>query len=233
MDIEHFLKLDDTAETEITTLTNKIAVLKASIESTQDKESNILSAIEAGAKFQQFEVRARQLEQERVHIESELQSTQKKYDQLVSAKVDITIVRATIENLVLRMNELTGTDLYDLRAELSQQIKRLIGRIAIYAGGYIEKPKYITALRKHLLTKGLSAEEVSQHIAAKHNLEPNAAERFFITASRTGSIRMIRPSATNPEILHFETPGPNISENIITHLDGIGALTEVLKSRIR
>lgn len=230
LDIEHFLKLDDTAETEITTLTSKIAVLKASIESTQDKESNILSAIEAGAKFQQFEVRARQLEQERAHIESELQSTQKKYDQLISAKVDITIVRATIEDLVLRMNELTGTDLYDLRAELGQQIKRLIGRIAIYAGGYIEKPKYITALRKHLLTKGLSPEEVSQHIAAKHNLEPNAAERFFITASRTGSIRMIRPSATNPEILHFETPGPNISENMITHTDSIGVLAEALKS---
>ncbi|AMP02124.1 recombinase family protein [Collimonas arenae] len=233
LDVEHFLQLDDAAASEITSLAERIALLKASVESIQSKESNILSAIESGAKFQQFEVRARQLEQERTHIEFELQSAQKKYERSASMKVDIAALRATIDDLVSRMNELTGDELYNLRAELSQQVKRLIGRIMIYPGGYVEKPVYIAALREHLLSKSYSPDDINEHISAKYNLVPNPGKRFFIAASRTGSIRMIQPSAENPEILHLETPDADVAANMRIHAESIGLLKQVLDNRMK
>jgi DNA invertase Pin-like site-specific DNA recombinase len=233
LDVEHFLQLDDAAKTEIKALSDRIAVLKASIESVGSKLTNIMSAIESdAAAIPQFLVRARQLEQERTHLEFELQSAQKKYERTASMKVDIATVRATIDDLVSRMSELTGDDLYDLRVELSQQVKRLIGRIMIYPGGYLEKPSYIAALRVHLLAKGYSPEDIDQHVAAKHNLTPNPSTRFFIAASRTGSIRMIQPSAENPEVLHFQTPDEDVAANMRTHAERIGVLTQVLDKRM-
>jgi hypothetical protein len=234
LDVEHFLQLDDAAKSEITALAERISVLKGSIESIGGKLTNIMSAIESGANtFPQFLERARQLEQERTHLEFELQSAQKKYERTASMKVDIAAVRATIDDLVSRMNALTGDDLYDLRAELSQQIKRLIGRIMIYPGGYMEKPAYIAALREHLQTKGYSPEDIDGHVTAKYNVTPNPSTRFFIAASRTGSIRMIQPSAENPEVLHFNTPDADVAANISTHVESIGVLTHVLKNRLK
>lgn len=234
LDVEHFLQLDDAAKTEITSLANRISVLKGSIESINGKLTNIMSAIESGANtFPQFLERARQLEQERTHLEFELQSAQKKYERTASMKVDIAAVRATIDDLVSRMGELTGDDLYDLRAELSQQVKRLIGRIMIYPGGYMEKPAFVSALREHLLTKGHSPEEIEEHVKAKYNIAPNPSTRFFIAVSRTGSIRMIQPSAENPEVLHFQTPGEDVAANMRTHADSIGVLKQVLENRMK
>jgi len=233
LDVEHFLQLDDAAKTEISALAERITILKGSIESIQNKESNIFSAIESGAKFKQFEARLMRLEQERTHLEFELQSDQKKYERSSSMKIDIATVRATIDDLVSRMNELTGDDLYNLRAELSQQVKRLIGRIMIYPGGYMEKFAYIVALRQHLLSKGYSHEDVEEHVAAKYNLTPNPSTRFFIAASHTGSIRFIQPSAENPEVLHFHTPDADVAANIQTHAESIGVLKEVLENRMK
>jgi DNA invertase Pin-like site-specific DNA recombinase len=234
LDVEHFLQLDGAAKTEITALAERISVLKGSIDSIGGKLTNIMSAIESGANtFPQFLERARQLEQERSHLEFELQSAQKKYERTASMKVDIAAVRATIDDLVSRMSELTGDDLYDLRAELSQQVKRLIGRIMIYPGGYLEKPTYVAALREHLLTKGYSPEDIEEHVKAKYNLAPNPSTRFFIAASRTGSIRMIQPSAENPEVLHFQTPEEDVAANMRTHAESIGVLNQVLDNRTK
>lgn len=233
LDVEHFLQLDDAAKSEIFALAERITVLQGSIESMQKKESNIFAAIESGAKYKQFDARLMQLDQERTHLEFEMQSTQKKYERSASMKVDIATVRATIDDLVSRMNELTGDELYNLRAELSQQVKRLIGRIVIYPGGYIEKPTYIAALREHLQAKGYGLDDIAEHVTAKHNLSPNPAKRYFTVLSRTGAIRIIQPSAENPEVLHFETHDVDGKATTRTHAETIGVLAEVLKSRMK
>lgn len=233
LDIEHFLQLDDAATSRITALAEQVTMLKASIEDISMKEANILSAIESGAKFQQFEVRARQLEQQRTHIESELQTARNNYERAASAKIDIVAVRTTIDDLITRMSELTGDDLYDLRSELSQQVKRIVGRIAMYPGGYIEKPAFISGLREHLKSKGFGPDEIAEHISTKHKTTPNPSGRYFVMASRTGSIRKIHPNNDNPETLHFETPGPDLTENMMLHAEAIGVLTEVLAGRVK
>lgn len=233
LDVENFLQLDDTATSEITALADRITLLKASVEDIENKEGNILAAIESGAKFQQFEVRARQLTQERTHVEFELQSAQKKYDRSLSTKVDIVSIRATIDDLVERMNQLFGDELYDLRAELSQQVKRLIGRIMIYPGGYLEKPTYIAALRAHLLAKGYSPEDITEHVATTCNTTPNPSNRYFTVASRTGSIRIIRPNAENPEVLHLETPDADVAANLQLQGENIAMFAGMLEDHVK
>ena len=224
LDVENFLQLNEKARSEITVLAEKIITLKASIEAIESKEEHILSAIESGAKFQQFEVRARQLEAERIHVESKLQAAQKKYEQCASAKIDIKAVRSTIDDLLTRMNRLSGDELYDLRAALSQQVKRLIARIAMYPGGYIEKPAFITALREHLLKTGYDPQEITEHISDQFKTVPNLSERYFVLVSRNASIRMIRPDIDDPEILHLEMPEQDASDNMKLHAEGFGAL---------
>lgn len=233
LDIEQFLQPNEAAKTEVSALAEKITVLMGAIESVQNRESHIFSAIESGGKYKQFEARLVKLEQERSHLELELQSAQTKYERSAGMKIDIAAVRATIEDLMSRMDELTGNELFDLRAELSQQVKRLIARVNIYPGGYIEKPGYIVALREHLLTKGHSSQKVNEFVSANSNLSPNPSRRFFIVASHTASIRIIQPSAEDPEILNFETLDLDVGANIRTHVDSIGVLTAVLENRMK
>jgi ElaB/YqjD/DUF883 family membrane-anchored ribosome-binding protein len=233
LDVEHFLQLDDAATTKITALSDQITMLNASIEDISKKETNIMTAIESGLMVQQFEARARQLEQQRAHVEGELRTAQNRYERAASAKIDIASVRATIDDLVTRMSELSGDELYDLRSELSQQVKRIIGRIAMYPGGYIEKTKFVTAYRRHLLSNGHTPDEVNERISVELKMTPNPDERFFTMMSRTASLRMIKPSSENPEILHFETPRADIAANMLTHVESIGVLGQVLENRVK
>ena len=205
LDLDAFLQPREGAKSEMAALNARIAVLQASIEENDNKQRNILEAIEAGAKFQQFQARAVQLEQERAQFESELNVMRTKYEQQANAQADIQAVRASIDGLLQRMDELAGNELYDLRAMLSQHVRRLITRIAMYPGGYIEKPAFVARLRQHLLDKGNDERAVDEHIA-KLNVSPNLSERFFTMVSRSAAIRMIRPEYDKPEILHFEVP---------------------------
>jgi DNA invertase Pin-like site-specific DNA recombinase/ElaB/YqjD/DUF883 family membrane-anchored ribosome-binding protein len=229
LDVENFLQLPGKAKSELTQLEEKIVVLKASLLEIESKESNILEAIEAGAKYQQFEVRARQLAQERTHAEFELRSVQTKYEQHASVKIDIKMVRSTIEEFLAQMNQLSGEALYDMRSALSQQIKRIIARIAMYPGGYVEKPKYIAALRDHLVKKGYDQNEVAEHIAATHKITPNPTDRYFVMVSHNASIRMIKPSLDNPEVMNIEMPEEDPMEHMKLYAEGFGGLMERFK----
>ncbi|MGA4047905.1 recombinase family protein [Ralstonia nicotianae] len=205
LDLDAFLQPRDGVKSEMAALSARIAVLQASIEESDNKQRNILEAIEAGAKFQQFQVRAMQLEQERAQLESDLNVVRMKYEQQAHAQVDIQAVRASIDGLLQQMGQLSGNELYDLRAMLSQHVKRFITRIAMYPGGYIEKSALVAKLRQHLLDKGYDTQAVDEHIA-KLNTKPNPGERFFTMVSRSAAVRMIRPEYDKPEILHLDVP---------------------------
>lgn len=232
LDLDTFLQPDQKATSEMVELSGSIQLMKAEIESIETKEFNILSAIEAGAKFQQFEARARVLSEEREHTETALKTAQKKYEIFSASKIDIESVRSSLTEFINLMNQKNGDELHDLRAALSQQVKRIVSRIAMYPGGYIEKPKYITALREHLLKKGHSLEEIEEHIANSYITTPNQSQRFFNMVSRIGTVRIIRPSEENPEILHLETKQDDLASNMETHFDAVGVMTEVLKNKM-
>jgi DNA invertase Pin-like site-specific DNA recombinase len=231
LDLDTFLQPDQKATSEMVKLSDRIQLMKAEIEAIEKKEFNILSAIEAGAKFQQFEARARTLSEEREQTEIALKTAQKKYEIFSTSKVDIESVRSSLTEFINLMNQKNGDELHDLRAALSQQVKRIVARIAMYPGGYIEKHEYITALREHLLKKGYSLEEIEEHIANSYITTPNQSRRFFTMVSRTGTVRMIRPSEANPEILHLETQTDDLALNLETHADAIGVMTEVLGNK--
>ncbi|MGT0191454.1 hypothetical protein ACVHYJ_05280 [Burkholderia pyrrocinia] len=157
---------------------------------------------------------------------AELDATRQKYDLRANAKIDVTAVRASIDGLLQRIRELEGDELYDMRARLSQHIKRLIVRIAMYPGGYIEQPFFIEKLRAHLVSRGANTNAVDEHIASRLNLTPNVSERFFTMVSRSDAIRTIRPDIENPEMLHLEVPEG--AESRTFHAATIGAMLEKL-----
>jgi alanyl-tRNA synthetase len=194
LDFEQFIHLNDNAKSELAALSDRIAVLSASIVEIESKEMNILQAIESGAKFPQFEARVRQLAEDRLALEIELRTTKEQYNVRANAKVDMDAVRSSIEDLLKRMSELQGDDLYDLRALLSQQIKRVVARIAVYAGGYIEKKEFIEGLRNHLKKAGYKPKDIDEHIAAKFKSKPDVTSRFFTMVSHNASARMIKRS---------------------------------------
>jgi DNA invertase Pin-like site-specific DNA recombinase len=205
LDFDAFLQTRDTVKSELTALSARIAVLESSMTDNEQKQANILEAIESGAKFQQFEARMVQLEQERMQLGAEMEETRQKYDLRANATVDVTAVRASIDELLQRISELEGDELYDVRARLSQHIKRLIVRVVMYPGGYIEKPYFVERLRAHLVGKGASVDEANEHIVSNLRLTPNVSERFFTMISRSDAVRMIRPDLENPELLHLQS----------------------------
>ncbi|ONA10953.1 recombinase family protein [Burkholderia pseudomallei] len=225
LDFDAFLQTRDTVKSELAALSARIAVLESSITDNEQKQANILEAIESGAKFQQFEARMVELEQNRMKFNAELDETRQKYDLRANAKVDVTAVRASIDELLQRLSELEGDELYDVRARLSQHIKRLIARIAMYPGGYIEKPFFVEKLRAHLVSKGSDTNAADEYIASRLKLTPNVSERFFTMISRSDAVRMIRPDLENPELLHLEVPDGG---HLIAHAATIGAMLEKL-----
>ncbi|WP_261534432.1 recombinase family protein [Burkholderia multivorans] len=222
LDFDAFLQTRDTVKSELAALSARIAVLESSITDNERKQANILEAIESGAKFQQFEARMVELEQNRMKFNAELDETRQKYDLRANAKADVTAVRASIDELLQRLSELEGDELYDVRARLSQHIKRLIVRIAMYPGGYIEKPFFVEKLRAHLISKGTDTKETDEYIASRLKLTPNISERFFTMISRSDAIRTIRPDLDNPEILHLQSLGDG--QGLGTHAEAIGAM---------
>lgn len=206
LDFDAFLQMRDTVKSELSALSARIALLESSLADNEQKQANILEAIESGAKFQQFETRMVQLEQERTTVKAELDDNRQKYDLRANATVDVSAVRASIDGLLRRMSELEGNELYDVRARLSQHLRRLIVRVAMYPGGYIEKPQFVEKLRAHLVSIGSDAEAVNEHIASRLKLTANVSERFFTMISRSDTIRTIRPNFENPELLDLEVP---------------------------
>ena len=229
LDVEDFLRPNEQVKSEIATLSDKIIVLKASIADIESKLKNIMEAIESGAKFEIFAARAAQLQSERTHVDGQLRAAQQKYERYSTKEIDIREIHASIDDLLQRMAQLSGNDLYDLRAALSQQVKTLIARIAAYPGGYIEKPKFIKGLREHLSKEGHDQAEIDEHISKKFKTEPNPDERFFTLISHNASIRMIRPDKDDPEILHLEMPEQNVKDNLNLHVDGIRSMMGTFK----
>ncbi|VBM56232.1 recombinase [Burkholderia pseudomallei] len=228
LDFDAFLQTRDAVKSELAALSARIAVLESSITDNEQKQANILEAIESGAKFQQFETRMLQLEQERIRINAELDETRQKYDLRANATVDVAAVRASIDGLLQRIDELEGDELYDMRARLSQHIKRLITRIAMYPGGYIGKPHFVEKLRAHLVRTGADAKAADEHIASSLKLTPNTSERFFTMISRSDAVRMIRPDLDNPEILHLQSVEGG--QGLTAHAEIIGAMLEKLNA---
>lgn len=222
LDFDAFLQTRDTVKSELTALSARIAVLESSITDNEQKQANILEAIESGAKFQQFEARMVQLEQNRMKFNAELDETRQKYEQRANAKVDVTAVRASIDGLLQRISELEADELYDMRARLSQHIKRLIVRIAMYPGGYIEQPFFVERLRAHLVSKGTDTKAADEYIASRLKLTPNVNERFFTMISRSDAVRTIRPDLDNPEILHLQSTDGE--QGLAAHAETIGAI---------
>ncbi|WP_439671202.1 recombinase family protein [Cupriavidus necator] len=226
LDFDELLQSRDSVKSELTALRQAIAALESSIADNERKQANILEAIESGAKFQQFESRAVQLQKERTRLGTELDETKRKYGSRVSAKQDIDAVRSSIDELLKEMHQLGGEALYDMRAKLSQQIKRLITRIAMYPGGYIEKPFFVEKLRAHLVSMGADRETANGHIGSKLKLEPTVSERFFTMVSRSDAVRAIRPDLENPDLLHLQLPdGVN---GFAHHAATIGSVLERL-----
>ncbi|MFL9908295.1 recombinase family protein [Paraburkholderia sp. RL17-337-BIB-A] len=206
LDFDAFLQTRDTVKSELAALSARIAVLESSMTDNEQKQANILEAIESGgSKFPQLQARMDQLEQDRMQLGAELEETRQKYDLRANATVDVTAVRASIDELLQRISELEGDELYDVRARLSQHIKRLIVRIAMYPGGYIDKPYLIDKFRARMIANGASEDEANTHIAANLRLTPKVSERFFTMISRSDAVRMIRPDLENPEVVHLQS----------------------------
>lgn len=232
LDIRHFLNADTSIQTEIHTLEIQLISAKQTIAGIDQKLQNITDAITVGGEaLPPLLSRMKELHNDRVEKEASLQAIQQNYENAVRAQVDVADVQATIFNLLSKMEDLPEDRRYDFRAELSQQIKRLVSTIKVYGGGNMDTPKYISALRRHLLANGHTASDVETHISTKLKTSPNVNERFFITGSRSGNIRMIQPSSDDPEILHFNSPGSDLRMNVEAITDSIGVLVDVLKTK--
>ncbi|MFL9914129.1 recombinase family protein [Paraburkholderia fungorum] len=227
LDFDAFLQTRDTVKSELAALSARIAVLESSTTDNEQKQANILEAIESGgSKFPQLQARMDQLEQERMQLGAELEETRQKYDLRANATVDVTAVRASIDELLQRISELEGDELYDVRARLSQHIKRLIVRIAMYPGGYIDKPYLIDKFRARMIANGASEDEANERIAANLRLTPKVSERFFTMISRSDAVRMIRPDLENPEVVHLQSV--ESGQGLAAHAEPVGAMVEKL-----
>lgn len=226
LDFDAFLQTRDTVKSELEALSAHIALLESSLADNEQKQANILDAIESGAKFQQFEARMVQLEQDRTRLTTELVATRQKYELRANATVDVAVVRASIDGLLQQISELDGDELYDLRARLSQHIKRLIIRIVMCPGSYIDKPFLVEKFRERLIAGGATEDEANAHIAEKLRLTPDVSQRFFTMISRSDAVRMIRPDLDNPEVLHLQTASD--AQGLASHGETVGAMLEML-----
>lgn len=226
LDFTDFLQPRIRIKSEMASLSARVVELEALIGLNEEKYRNILKAIEDGANFSQFQRRAQQLEQEHIQLKFDLNKTKMTYAEQANIKTDVQAIRASIDGLFARMDELEGDDLYDLRATISQHIKRLMSQIYMCPGGYMEKPKYLKKFQEKMIQLGYDKGEIDTCVMNQLKAERNFGERFFIMISRNSSIRVITPESSSPELLRIETSADSMEKGLAEHADTIRTLLQ-------
>lgn len=133
----------------------------------------------------ELEELAKQLTPRIEMLNMEVKDKEKEYEQSDKTKVQFV-------NLIAQMANLKGQELFDLRLQLSQLIKRTIKRIEVYSKGEIKDEVYIAGVREKLGEE--AAEAIQKGIQQRgKNVLP-----FYVVFYGSGAHRYIITNPKNP-----------------------------------
>lgn len=123
-------------------------------------------------------------------LNMEVKDKEQEYEQSDKTKVQLS-------NLIDQMANLKGQELFDLRLQLSQLIKRTIKRIEVYAKGKIKDDVYISGVREEL------GEEAASSMQEYIQQTEKIVLPFYLVFYESGEHRYIFTNPKNPSDIYL------------------------------
>ena len=154
--------------------------------------------------------KGKELEQEQKSLKNNIQQMNKELKSKEYDYENSDRKKEHLENLIDKMSKLSGSNLLDIRIQLSELLKEVIERIEIYTMGRIRSKKYISKIRREL------GKEAAEAIKASNKNSDNVVIPFFVINYKAGEQRTIIPEPNNPKniIATIKWDGEEILEEI-------------------
>jgi hypothetical protein len=121
----------------IVALSAKIEALRQEFADSEGKLDRLYDALESGSTLASLQERIERQEQRRFDIVDEIKAKEHELLSVQALLTDASKIKASVLELCTKMGSLTGDGLYQLRAQLATQIRRVVDRINVFGGGYL------------------------------------------------------------------------------------------------
>lgn len=164
----------------IVTVSAMLEKLKGELKDNELRLDRLYDAVESGASLASLHER---IEKQEIHRADISTAIKEKESELLAAKSlisDPEKVKISVLELCKRMKETEGNELYQLRAELASQIRRVVDRIDVFPGGFFySEEEYQEIIDPYLLDWELDDSYACLKI-------PDKAQRFAQIVARNG-----------------------------------------------
>ena len=145
-----------------------------------EKLERLLTAIEEGDAPTAVLARIREIEGQIADLENKITLSERNLAEMMALRQDSTEIKKSIINLFAQFEAKQGNELFELRAKVAAQLKRVVAEIEVFPGGY-----YMNKEDWDDFTKGISKREIKEQ-CLDQMLIPEKKYRFAIIKGING-----------------------------------------------
>lgn len=176
VDIGNLINSGSSVSAQISSVEKEIAEIRVERDGVAKRIQTLLAVIEQGGNFSTIRDRFAALEESVVLLAAKIDNREKELIRLRDALSDVATVKQSVLTLYERMAQSDDNELFQLRAKLAAQVRKVVARIDVYPGG------------THLLGSGEQYEDwVGSHYEPLGKRRPDKSFRRAVIFGTNGS----------------------------------------------
>jgi DNA invertase Pin-like site-specific DNA recombinase len=135
VDIENLINSGSSVSAQILSVEKEIAEISVERDEVAKRIQTLLAVIEEGGTFSAIKDRFAALEESAILLAKQIDDREKELIRLRNSLSDVVTVKQSVLTLYERMAQSDSDELFQLRARLAGQVRKVVARINVYAGG--------------------------------------------------------------------------------------------------
>ncbi|WP_076591798.1 recombinase family protein [Herminiimonas arsenitoxidans] len=203
------------AEDKVRTLQDELQLTDAEIQESNRKVGNLLLALESGHTAPDALIeRMKVLESSIASANLRKVELQTQIKALALAEKNDSRELQSVQDVINRLEEKTGDELFLLRAALADKIRRLFKEVRVHPAGKLTSPEELKTMREQLTKVGYDAKRIADYLQ-DYRTEPKRVGtaryasrrdigRYFVIQARKEGVRVIYPDFDDPSKVTVE-----------------------------
>lgn len=209
VDLAQVLRVDLNAENEIDNALERLEGLKLEISAVNARNEALLNALEMTNQAEPPQLILDRMRANVLKLADLLEERRLAEDEVLklnNSRVDASVQRNLIVDLLEQLDTLEGNDLHLLRIRLSEAVRRVITKIVTFPGGRWYTEEEIENYRRDLTASDEFDEDAIKELCDKLDAKPNTKNRLLMIEFQNGEHRTVMSSG---RILDQKTPPPS------------------------
>lgn len=212
VDFAQFVRESGDQTKTVRSLRDKMIIVRANRDSVMLRRGNLIDAL-ATAKVPpesvmdqivKYEVEIKELDNELIALETELQSATNLESITKNALEDINVLLEQLRSKV-------GDELFLLRARINENLRRVVRELFLFPGGTIHTADEIEEIRKELQASGrYSDEDIDAYAREMLPTQPRKHDKYFVLKNRDHVVQMLKPDHEFPDIMDTLINNPEL-----------------------